>query len=113
MFSKRELEGYLEIDHRDSPGLTEAQALAARVPYLAFKAGSKFQSATITCSHCQRIVVLNPLRIRDRHYCGKCDKYICDWCEMERMQTGVCKPYSQKIAEHLEAAIKEELTNGP
>src|SRR5690349_11557141 len=42
-------------------------------------AGGKLQEfATETCCHCNRIVILNPLRQRERGYCRKCDAYICD-----------------------------------
>ena len=33
---------------------------------------------TLTCCHCNRVVVLNPERRRERHWCFKCDAYICD-----------------------------------
>ena len=42
--------------------------------------GGLFEAATTTCSHCQRIVVLNPDRTRERGYCRKCVHYICDEC---------------------------------
>lgn len=64
--------------------------------------GTLEESATVTCSHCQRVVVLNPLRTRERHYCRKCDHYICDnpACHFE------CVPI-QKIFDDLkERAIK-------
>lgn len=32
----------------------------------------------MTCCHCNAVVVLNPDRKRDRHWCRKCDKYVCD-----------------------------------
>jgi hypothetical protein len=33
---------------------------------------------TLTCAHCNRVVVLHPLRERERSWCSKCDAYICD-----------------------------------
>ena len=34
--------------------------------------------ATLTCCHCQKIVVLNMERKRDRGYCANCHAYRCD-----------------------------------
>jgi hypothetical protein len=55
--------------------------------------GIKMESPTITCAHCNTIVVLNPLRTRARGYCAKCDAYVCDnpACNAE------CKPFSMKL----------------
>ena len=72
MSSLRRHEGYLLIDHRVSPGVP-----AGPDPALV-GAGRLFESATITCSHCQAVVILNPDRSRPRHYCAKCDHYVCD-----------------------------------
>lgn len=106
MFSKRELEGYLEIDHRDSPGFTEAEARAGRFGKT-MPVGSKLiQRSTITCSHCERIVILNPDRTRSRAYCPKCDHYLCDECEVTRVVTGVCKPFKQVIDEFIDDVAK-------
>ncbi len=72
MSSLRRHEGYLLIDHSNSPGVPNGGD-AAHVG-----AGQKFESATVTCSHCHYVVVLNPDRSRARHYCSKCDHYVCD-----------------------------------
>ena len=77
MSSLRRLEGYLLIDHSASPG-------TRGVPE-----GKCFESPTVTCSHCQTIVVLNALRTRSRGYCSKCDAYICDGCTA----LGECRPF--------------------
>lgn len=77
-------EGYLLIDNRCSgEGMLE--------------------SATVTCSHCQRIVVLNPDRSRQRGYCRKCDHYICDnpACNFE------CVPLNKILDDLQEKAFKE------
>jgi hypothetical protein len=102
MFSKRELEGYLEIDHRESPGFTEEQARAARFGKTMPVGSALIQRSTITCSHCERIVVLNPDRARSRGYCPKCDRHVCDECETVRVVTGVCRPFKQVIDEFVE-----------
>jgi hypothetical protein len=92
MNSKRSREGYLLIDHSAS-GLPT------------------FESATITCSHCCRIVVLNPDRSRERGYCPKCDSYVCDQCNLQRTLTGQCRPFVQIVEETQERAARiEQLT---
>jgi hypothetical protein len=117
LFSKRSLEGYLEIDHRESPGLTPEQARAASrfacVPMLPVGAGQILKTSTINCSHCERLVVKNPARVRERGYCPKCDSYVCDWCEAERVRTGVCRPFKQVIDEFIDAAAKGKLCLPP
>lgn len=90
MRSKRSQEGYLLIDHRASPGTT-------LVPE-----GAAYESATITCSHCQTVVVLNPLRTRERGYCRRCDHYVCDnpACNVE------CTPYTKILDDQQEQAAR-------
>ena len=104
--SKRSLEGYLFIDHRDSPGVTPDQVPAEVVrkygPPTIVGKGQLYESATITCVHCQAIVVLNPLRTRPRNWCNKCGDYVCDnpVCITE------CQPFA-KLADTLqEAGVK-------
>lgn len=48
---------------------------------------------TLTCSHCNRVVVLNPQRVRARGYCQKCHAYVCDsiGCNAE------CNPILQMV----------------
>lgn len=106
MFSKRELEGYLEIDHRESPGITPELAAKVGRGTIPVPAGQIFKAATFNCSHCETLVVINPKRIRARGYCPKCDHDVCDFCEGERIRTGVCRPMKQIIEEFQEAAVK-------
>ena len=51
---------------------------AAGVAGPAVGADRKGEFATVTCCHCNTVVILNPLRTRKRGYCAKCDAYICD-----------------------------------
>ena len=48
---------------------------------------------TMTCKHCNRVVVLNPERKRARNWCAKCDAYVCDSmvCVTE------CNPFQESI----------------
>ena len=98
--SKRSQEGYLLIDNRYGDGIENRQS---DVPEL--QAGAVFESATVTCSHCQRIVVLNPNRTRERAWCRKCDNYVCDGCA-GAAALGKCKTFEQIIDEHLTEAHK-------
>lgn len=59
MRSKTSNEGYLLIDNRAA-------------------GGTLLEAATVTCCHCQRTYIRNPLRVRARGYCAKCDAYVCD-----------------------------------
>lgn len=79
MASLRRQEGYLQIDHRFSPGVSKQLLQKLGKPNVAScPEGSQFESSTITCSHCNAIVILNPDRSRPRNYCQRCDHYICD-----------------------------------
>jgi hypothetical protein len=84
-FSKRSLEGEVVIDHRDSPGL----------PMPGRRAGQLFKSPTITCSHCKRVVIINPDRSRSRGYCRKCDHDICDDCSLLMKLGHPCEPFER------------------
>jgi hypothetical protein len=88
------------IDHRESPGVSPAMSLSAGAPVVG--SGQMFESATITCSHCNRVVILNPLRTRERGYCAKCDHYICDSpaCNLD------CVPFA-KVLDDLERQINQ------
>lgn len=80
MAGKRNHEGYLLIDHRNSPGVPADIARRWGFdPYLMGE-GKTLEAPTLTCAHCKGSVVLNPERIRKREYCQKCDDYVCDGC---------------------------------
>lgn len=88
--------GYLVIDHKDSPGLTPADV--AHVPgAVATGGGQVLERDILQCSHCQRGVLLHPLRTRDRGFCPKCNRYVCDQCETRRIKTGECVPFKAII----------------
>jgi hypothetical protein len=103
-------EGYLEIDNRESPGISRAEAAAAGyrgpAPVIAQPASKRLQFVTKKCRHCPRIVVINPDRTRSRGYCPKCDGFVCDACETARVLTGECRPWQRIVDEHMDAAAK-------
>ena len=106
MFSKKEREGYVMIDHRESPGFSCDEAPAAYRAGIPVGAGAFFEGATNTCSHCQRVVVMNPDRVRQRAWCINCDHYICDGCGVTMKLTGACSSFIRRAEAELELAIK-------
>lgn len=104
MSSQRRYEGYLLIDHRNSPGLTDEQVAAAGLPPGAGQ--GVFEAPTLTCSHCQTIVVLNPGRRRERAYCPSCDRYLCDACGALYALKRECRNIFKRLDEVQEAAAR-------
>lgn len=107
MSSKRSQEGYLQVDHRESPGVPETILHATGMPVGAGR--GVFEAATITCAHCCRVMVRNPLRTRDRAWCSKCDRYICDWCGAAMAKSGECRDI-ERIVEELQSAAARGAT---
>lgn len=87
--SKRSLEGYLLMDNRVS-------------------GGQMVEAPILTCSHCQRQLMVNPGRTRDREYCAKCDHYICDWCAAERKGVDECLPMKARLEALQADAFRQE-----
>jgi hypothetical protein len=110
--SKRAQESYLMIDHRSSPGLPAEMVRQSDLPPGA--RGGMFEAPTVTCSHCQRNIVINPLRSQDkpRAYCAKCDHYICDNCGVTMKLNGwICYPWKQLEDDLLNQAAKGLITH--
>lgn len=111
MPSKQRFEGYLLIDHRNSPGLPEELDAALGRPIGSGQ--GTFECPTITCGHCQVIVVVNPLRNRTRGYCPKCDTYVCDACEAIRAMKFECRTMKKVVDDAREAAYHGTLEVPP
>jgi hypothetical protein len=93
MKSKRAHEGYLLVDNRCS-------------------GGGVLELPTLTCSHCSQIMAVNPLRTRERGYCRKCDHYICDNCNAQRVVSGgECTRVVDMAEKAQEAAFLEQQRN--
>lgn len=107
--SKRTHEGLLMIDHRFTPGMPD-EKMPKDAPLRVGR--GLYETPTYTCSHCPHVVVMNPLRTRERGYCRKCDHYICDRCSGILAATGICKPYKAVLDELQEKGLKEELSHG-
>ena len=100
MNTLRSHEGYLLIDHRNSPGVPDSLAVPLGLPPGA--GCGVFEAPTYTCKHCQRVVVMNPDRKRARAYCRGCDHLICDPCGAIRAVTFECRTFDQVIDQHLQ-----------
>lgn len=105
MKSKRSHEGCLTINHRYSPGVC-SEDIRHLPGAIAVGKGQIFKSAVSVCGHCQRDIVLMPLRTRERGHCRKCDDYICDECTAQLWRTGICRTVQRRIDEILESALK-------
>ncbi len=85
--SQRAREGYLQIDHTNSPGLNPEEVRRVNAQsgkdFKFVPEGMNYESATRVCCHCGVPVVLNPDRSRPRGYCHKCDAYHCDKIECQ------------------------------
>lgn len=66
------------IDHRASPGLPPDFYAKLGLPGIVAGEGTVAEMPTLTCVHCNAVVILNPERTRARGHCFKCDAYVCD-----------------------------------
>ena len=76
--SERSREGYLLIDHSNSPGVRPEDIGGVMAPGVGVKV---FESSTFTCPHCHRQCVVVRKRSARRvepHWCSKCDRRVCD-----------------------------------
>lgn len=90
--------GYLIIDHTSSPGIREDEIpneLKGKV--IATPEGTISERDVQFCTHCQRSIILNPLRERPRGYCPKCDHYICDSCYAIYGKSFECVPFKKLL----------------
>lgn len=91
----RRTEGYLMVDHRESPGIGHNRP-----------GGKLLEAATKRCNHCQMQIIRNPARKRERHHCKGCDSYICDRCALIMKVTGECRPFEKVVEQFLERQAK-------
>lgn len=109
LFSKRSHEGYLMVDQRAGEGVDRDLARAGGA--MPIGNGVMMEVPTLTCSHCQKVLIVNPGRTRDRGYCPKCDHYVCDECEAARVVSGGdCRTFKQLMDEVQEASVKGKST---
>jgi hypothetical protein len=79
-FLKTSRDGELFLDHSASPGIPPGVAQRMDLPPELVGEGGRMHAATLGCPHCGGVVLLNPMRKRERANCFKCNSYICDGC---------------------------------
>lgn len=87
-------EGWLMIDHSNSPGIPEDLAQKWAAQGVVVKPGSTvLEAGSYTCAHCQYVVIKNQNRTRPREVCRKCMAVVCDRasCVLE------CQPFEQIV----------------
>ena len=87
--------GYLDIDQR-------ATGLPVSVGH-----GMRFEADTYTCTHCHTVVILNPVRTRERYKCKGCNHHICDPCAAKRAQGDPCRTMAQIMDEIQTRAVRQ------
>lgn len=105
MNSLRSHEGSLFIDNRNSPGVPDS--VMVPLGYAPGAGKGLYESATYTCSHCNRVVIIEPRRTRERGFCRKCSARICDPCTEVMAKTLTCRSMKEIIDETLEQAVKQ------
>ncbi len=94
MKTQRTHVGEMVLDHRESPGA------------FGVGAGQILEAAIKKCCGCQRKIVLRPDRERKRHYCRKCDSFMCDDCHLTSTVTGEHTPFVKVFEKAYEAAVR-------
>ena len=105
MRRKSDYENYLCLDHTHA-GASQPDEHVIRAGLPAGAGRGKFETALISCNHCRKQVAVNSTRMRPRHWCRHCDRYICDECAAVLYATGICRPWAQVREEAAEAAIR-------
>jgi hypothetical protein len=108
--NQRSQEGYLMIDHRQSPGVSDEAMVQLGLPPGSGR--GLFETATYTCSHCQAVVFMHPNRQRERAYCCHCEHRLCDACGARAEAGAKCQPLRYMINEILEQA-ERQAESGP
>ena len=100
-----DLEGYVMIDHRASPGVPAKILDELGLPHEAGR--HLYEGPTYTCGHCQRqvIVAVGAFGTREKRYvCRGCAHVLCQSCAEEKTRTGICNPFEKQVDELLTAA---------
>lgn len=101
---KSSREGVLLIDHTASPGLPPDFLKSIGLNGPSVTEGKLFESATLTCCHCNAVVVKNPGRTRERGHCFKCNDYICDGC----VAKDGCEPFNKILDQAEQRAYRAQ-----
>jgi hypothetical protein len=112
MRGKQSDEGYVLIDHRNSPGISQEFIVANNLDAPAVGAGQMFESAIAVCHACGGDIILNPNRTRAREWCMEHDAYLCDRCALTRKLTGSCVPLKKRLFDLFERIIRTSNQKG-
>jgi hypothetical protein len=104
MLTRRSREGELMVDHRASPGLPDDFYAKIGLAGPSFNGRGLAEMPTMTCCHCNAVVVLNPQRTRERGHCWKCNDYVCD----NPACNHACKPFSAVLDEAEKSAYRAQ-----
>lgn len=104
MKSLRSHEGYLLIEPGMGPQLSLEEAAKTGKKIIGAGTRGRVEAGVLTCSHCHRQVLVNPMRTRDRNWCSRCHHYICD----EPGCNADCNPRAAFL-DNLEKAAHAEL----
>jgi len=111
-WSKRE--SYLMVDHRVGPGIPEGYFEKRGWDQPSIPGGALFEGAVLVCLHCQRHVIKNPKRQRERAYCPSCNGFVCDGCDAQRRAPDyVHRPFAKLVDDTLERGSRSELQLPP
>ena len=111
MKSLQSHEGYFLMDHQQSPGVPDDVLVATGMPPGVGR--SRFECATFTCSHCERVVAIVNRRRADEvcGYCTGCNHRLCTECTTKRARDGKCLPLKVLAEQLLNEAAKKPATS--
>ena len=112
------------VDHRAGAGLSEEVARLCGYDPAMVKAGTVYEVATVTCSHCKFPFPLNRSRtytattlrlvLSGGVYCKKCDHYICGYCHRDSQAPDyVHTPFDKLVDAVMDAAARGEVLGSP
>ena len=103
MFLKTSHDGEILLDHGASPGIPKSLAEKMNLPPELVGEGKKMTAATMGCAHCGGVVIINPMRKRERANCFQCNQYICDGCDTVRREPDYTHRTMKQIVEMVQS----------
>jgi hypothetical protein len=101
--TRRKDEGWLMIDHRESPGVTDNEMIGFNPDFWPGAGKGLTECPICICGHCQRTMIIKPDRTREFPYCRSCDDDICEACAWTMQTTGEHKSFKQHCDETIAA----------
>lgn len=97
------------VNHKESPGLSPEFLLEIQKAFPGEdtlppnRGHGMFEAPIMKCSHCQAMIIINPLRQRPRERCPNCWRNICDKCSLNMKLGLACRPYEAVIQAVIDA----------